>query len=429
MSCLAPEQLAAAASEGDDTILAHLADCASCQHILDDQTQVRSLVQRMPPVVLHADRRETIAAELMAGADHLPARPIVEEPAVDDATARSLAPPRGSWRTRAFATSARRTIAVVAFGLAAAAALALVVGSRGERGIHAREGAALNAADGSGTSAGLAVSGRASGERSATGSEAGSGPDTGSESVGVTGSASGSDSVVVTGSATGSESVTGSASGSEAVAGSKVAPGSRSRSIADGGAPGKGDRRATATLAGAGDYAREPASTRSGRDIVRLRAGELTVDATNTRPVQIITGTTAITLARARVKVIATRGAVSSLAVFAGSAELTVDGHRVIVEAGTVWERDAARDEALAAFRTGWTALRDGNNAAAIAAFDRATDPVVAEDAVYWSAIASERLHDTPGAIRRYRDLLATFPNTPRASEARSALARLVAPP
>ena len=77
------------------------------------------------------------------------------------------------------------------------------------------------------------------------------------------------------------------------------------------------------------------------------------------------------------------------------------------------------------AFRTGWTALRAGNNAEAIAAFDRASDPIVAEDATYWSAIASERAGDPSDAVRRYRDLLVRFPKTTRAAEARAAITRL----
>lgn len=49
----------------------------------------------------------------------------------------------------------------------------------------------------------------------------------------------------------------------------------------------------------------------------------------------------------------------------------------------------------------------------------------VAEDATYWSAIASERATDSAGAVRRYRDLLDRFPTTTRAAEARAAITRL----
>ena len=77
--------------------------------------------------------------------------------------------------------------------------------------------------------------------------------------------------------------------------------------------------------------------------------------------------------------------------------------------AGTVWRREALADPrpatpavpprpepvtptgAAAAFRNGWEALRAERYRDAIAAFDRASDPVVAEDAAYWAAAA--RLH------------------------------------
>lgn len=92
---------------------------------------------------------------------------------------------------------------------------------------------------------------------------------------------------------------------------------------------------------------------------------------------------------------------------FAGSAEVT------------------ARDAALAAFRTGWRALRDKRTADAIAAFDRATDPIVAEDAAYWAAIASERAGDLTDAERRYAEFLARFAMSPRVTEIGAALVRL----
>jgi hypothetical protein len=149
--------------------------------------------------------------------------------------------------------------------------------------------------------------------------------------------------------------------------------------------------------------------------VVRLAGGELTIDAIDARPVAIVTGDTTIAVREAKVKVIATGGVISTIRVFAGSVEVTVDGKRVVIEAGMVWERASARDEALAAFRAGWTALREARDADAVAAFDQATDATVAEDALYWSAIASERAADPAGAVQRYRALLARFPPTRRA--------------
>jgi TolA-binding protein len=81
-----------------------------------------------------------------------------------------------------------------------------------------------------------------------------------------------------------------------------------------------------------------------------------------------------------------------------------------------------ARSVSLATFRTGWEALHEGRNTDAIAAFDRATDPVVAEDAAFWAAVATERAGDAEAAARRYRAFLDRFPQSPHADTARSAL-------
>lgn len=380
MSCPAPEQLAAAATNGDDAILAHAIACEHCMHALDDQRAMRALVQQTPAVVLTRQRREAMAAELMAQADQLPA--IAAPPVLTrerrEAMAAELmaqADELDASMIAARRASRRRTYALIATGLAAAAAIVIVLATRG--------GSETNAI--------------------ATGSAQPEPP----RAPVVTAIESDAPAPVIP------EPVP------EPIAPAPVEPAPTPR-------PSEG--HSTAKLAGTGDYTRDARGTRSAPDVVRLRGGELTVDSTTSRPVEIVSGGTAIALKKARVKVIATKGVVSSVAVFAGSAEVTVDGHKVIVEAGTVWERDDARDDALAAFRSGWTALRAGNNAAAIEAFDRATDPIVAEDATYWSAIASERAGDAESAVRRYRELLARFPTTTRASEANAAIKRLATP-
>jgi hypothetical protein len=90
-------------------------------------------------------------------------------------------------------------------------------------------------------------------------------------------------------------------------------------------------------------------------------------------------------------------------------------------------EEDAAdlRAESARAFQDGWAALHAGRDTDAIAAFDRATDPSVAEDATYWAAVAAERAGDVTNATRRMRDFLARFPGSPRVGAARAALDRL----
>ena len=53
------------------------------------------------------------------------------------------------------------------------------------------------------------------------------------------------------------------------------------------------------------------------------------------------------------------------------------------------------------------------------------TDPVVAEDAAFWAAIATERAGDSDGAATRLRTFLDRFPASPRAEAARAALERV----
>jgi hypothetical protein len=164
------------------------------------------------------------------------------------------------------------------------------------------------------------------------------------------------------------------------------------------------------------------------RDIVTLRAGTLAIDARATRGVQVRLATTRVEIARARAQITAKQGTIETVRVFAGSVEVIDNGKRHVIVAGATWDRlsppVATPALSMAAFRDGWTALRAGDHAAAIAAFDRAIDPVVVEDAVYWAAVASERA-GLPDAKRRFTDFLARFPTSPRADAARTAIDRL----
>jgi hypothetical protein len=188
---------------------------------------------------------------------------------------------------------------------------------------------------------------------------------------------------------------------------------------------------------------------------VQLRAGKLAIDTRGGRAVEVVSADTSVNVAEANVEIVAKKGAIAMVHVFAGSAQVTASGRRVIVAAGDVWipapppKRVAAVpdpaepppvgeaidptpvvptssvERSLAEFRTGWTALRGGFNADAVAAFDRATDPVIAEDALYWAAVASERAGDREGALRRYKAFVDRFPQSPRIDAARASLKRL----
>lgn len=162
------------------------------------------------------------------------------------------------------------------------------------------------------------------------------------------------------------------------------------------------------------------------REIVKLSDGELSIDATDREPVTVIVGDTSIVI-RARAKVVARAGVIVTAHVFAGTVEIESAGHRQVILAGDVWTRETepVRGDSLGAFRTGWEALRAGQYAEAATAFDRATDEVVAEDAAFWAAIATERAGDRQGAAQRLRAFLERFPGSPRADAARSALDRV----
>jgi hypothetical protein len=172
---------------------------------------------------------------------------------------------------------------------------------------------------------------------------------------------------------------------------------------------------------------RGPASAR--REVTHLPDGAVTIDARNTAPVHIVAGDTAVQIAASKVEVTAHGGVVTMVRVFAGSVEIERTAHRAVIVAGEVWVRPAPTVDAAAAslraFEVGWLALRDARYHDAVAAFDRASDPVVAEDAAYWAAIASERAGDRSHAIRRLRGFVVRFPASVHADDVRRALAVL----
>ena len=94
----------------------------------------------------------------------------------------------------------------------------------------------------------------------------------------------------------------------------------------------------------------------------------------------------------------------------------TADTPRHAIERDMLVERTPLQE-----FRVGWEALRAHRYNEAIAAFDRATDPAVAEDAAFWAAIAAQRAGYDDIARKRLDAFLAAFPDSPRAESARRA--------
>jgi hypothetical protein len=326
MKCPAPEQLAEAVTSEDATIVAHAEACPTCQAVLDDQRELRAMLQQLPDAPLTRARRETLAAEVLAQADWAP-------------------PARRG-----------RIVPLLAVGLAVAAIVALIAYLPGRGASHEPVATAPPPPPPAPSAPPMPAP--------------------------------------------------------PAPAPVVIAPAPAPAPIAIG----------KAKLGGGGEFARE---ARGDRDVVKLAGGDLTVDAVGTRAVHVVTGDTEVGVKSARVKVIAKRGVIAQVSVFAGSAEVTVGGKKLVIEAGMTWDRNATREDSLAMFRTGWEALRAGNNAEAVAAFDQATDDVVAEDALYWGAVASERAHDDVGALTRYRALVQKFPKSPRVDAAITAIARL----
>lgn len=167
--------------------------------------------------------------------------------------------------------------------------------------------------------------------------------------------------------------------------------------------------------------------------VIALDREDQTIDTRASDPVRVVHGDTAIAVTDARVKVVTKRGLIEQVHVFAGSAQVTVGGTTFVVEQGVTWTRPEAsppaperspKEHSLAAFRSGWEKLRAGDNATAIAELDQATDEVVAEDAMYWAAVAAERL-GRADARTRFERFVAAFPQSPRVDAAKAAIARL----
>jgi hypothetical protein len=402
MSCVASERLAAlAAGEPDVVATEHVTACDRCREALDEQLAVRALVRQAPARALDPDRRAALAAEVLAVADAMPA-----------------------------ARRSRLGIGL-AVALAAVAGVALVLAARQQPGPDASGAPTANQSSGARTPdpaetapaetalkthapartsvAETALKTHAPAETALKTHAPARTPANPGAEVPRTHAAP-SEPVAKTPAANGS-------SGSRTLAPDRRTPDSHPPDVPD---------KAAASVSGtlAADFVRE---TTAERDVVTLRDGQLAVDAVRARPVRVVAGTTRVEIAAARASITARHGIVESVTVFAGSVEVSVGTRRQVIEAGMVWE---PAGEALRAFREGWTALRDGKHAEAIAAFDRAveldraTAPVVAEDAAYWAAIASERSGDRAGAKRRYTEFLAKFPHSPRADTARAASRR-----
>jgi hypothetical protein len=367
VTCLSRGQIALAASlapdeaGGHDEV--HLAGCLTCRAAVADQRAIRALIRATPAPPLPRDRREAIAAEVAATVGQLPP-PRDAGAATEPADVPALAELPVVPPVRARHRSHRIWRGVAAAALAGAAAIAIARGPRARSADPAVAPAVAPAiAPADAPRFDLA-----------------------------------------------------------AVPASPEAVAPAVRGVAHEPAPAP-PPPAIARAHGAADFTRGEVAD---RDVLALRGGSVTLDARDAREIAVTARGTTVRVDDAKVRVVAHRGAIASVTVFAGSAEVTTGGVRTVIEAGMVWVPEAVGPEAaLDEFRAGWTALRAGEHGPAIAAFDRATDPVVAEDAAYWAAVASERAGDRGAAARRFAAFAARFPDSPHAEAAHRALARL----
>lgn len=392
-SCPLPERLAAAASGDDAEAAAHAASCATCRDQLATQTAMRSLLHRLPAPPLVADQRRTLEAVVQARADEL-----------------------------ADTTPRRRPTAIVGIvAFAAAATVALAIGV--PRGAHEDDAV----------------------------------PSTQPRSTGTVGTV------------TPAPAPAPSPSPSPSLASSSSDTPSRP-SVA---------LRAVIDLSAADADRVSPSGTSPAThdEVVTLRGGTMIVDARERRaPVDVVTGSTTLHVADAKVKITAFAGKVSHVEVIAGSVQMDRNGQHTVIHddwtapaapsaspaaiepkkapasddvtsldppsrAGTPSDHPARGNgpdsrtkpdapvtraqRAMTEFRAGWAELHAEHFPEAIAHFDRATDPVVSEDATYWAAIACERAGKQDEAVTRLRAFVTAFPKSPRHADARRVLTKL----
>lgn len=366
MSCLSGRRLAAAASDEDAEAVLHAAACPACADALARERQTREIVAAAPDVRLGAARKAALRADLLAAAETLPV------------SSRAGGRGRGA-----------------AIALAAAAIVVVVLW---------RGGAEHRTLPDGGTTA----------------------------------------------------SATGPVVPAPSTLSTPAAPSTPGPTV--GSAAPVPSPPAAPALAVAADILSSSARFERAGDLVQVSEGAMTVDARGRRPTQIVTSDARVVVDEAQVRVAVRGGHLVQVQVFAGSVTVNAAGQKQVIELGELWEpppplpirpapprvrvpptltlpddmpdppaaspRAAVREPApaLRAFRTGWEALRAGRHAEAIAAFDRATDPIVVEDAAYWAAIAAARAGDHREAQRRLRSFLAAFPASPHADEARAAL-------
>lgn len=128
------------------------------------------------------------------------------------------------------------------------------------------------------------------------------------------------------------------------------------------------------------------------QDTISLVDGTLTLDTRASRLVDVHVGATRVRVANASVIVTARARRVISVQVV-GSARIDSPDQRVTLQRDSLWmpAASSAAQRSMAIYRGSLARAAGGKNREAMNLFDRATDPVAREDAMYWGAIAAKR--------------------------------------
>lgn len=156
------------------------------------------------------------------------------------------------------------------------------------------------------------------------------------------------------------------------------------------------------------------------RDVLSLSDGVIELDTRTARNTDVRVGDAVIRVDDAAVKITARQRTIVSVQVIVGAARITSADQHVTVQRDSMWmPGPSAKQQSMSTFKDAWIALRACRNHEAIELFDRVTDPVAIEEAMYWAAVAAKRAGDAD-ASERFARFLEKFPDSEYAAQLRA---------
>lgn len=154
------------------------------------------------------------------------------------------------------------------------------------------------------------------------------------------------------------------------------------------------------------------------RDVVSLVDGVIELDTRTARNVDVRVGDAVIRVDDAAVKITARKRTIISVQVVVGAARITSADQHVTLQRDSLWiPGPSAMQQSMSTFTAAWIALRAGRNHEAMELFDRVTDAVATEEAMYWAAVAAKRAGDLDDASQRFARFLQKFPGSDYAAQ------------